>query len=150
MSTDFSTPSLPPIGWVATLKDEDRDLLASYGQFQALYPPNELIFQGDEQKHLYLVISGELEVRREVESTSVVVGTIGAGECIGEVALFDPGPASATVVALEFAQIWKIDQESLNLFLESNPVAGSHLMVGLATILSHRVRQLNAKLAEKS
>jgi len=150
MSNDFSTPTLPPIGWVANLREDDRELLASYGQFLALYPPNELIFQGDEQHHLFLLISGKLEVRREGRDNPIVVGTITPGECIGEVALFDPGPASATVVALEFSQIWKIDQVSLNLFLESNPVGGNHLMVGLATILSNRLRHLNAKMVELS
>ena len=64
MSDTFSQPTLPPIGWVADLKDEDRELLASYGEFVSAYPDRDLIEQGWEQSHLYLVVGGTLDVRR--------------------------------------------------------------------------------------
>lgn len=149
MAVELTSPNLPPIGWVATLKDEDRDLLGSYGEFVALYPEKDLIRQGQEQKHLYMVVSGLLEVRRDGLEQDIVIGRIQPGESIGEVSIFDPGPASATVRALEFSQIWKIDRDSLNSFLSNNPVAGNLVMVGLSTILSKRIRTLNARLVDQ-
>ena len=146
MSSTFDRPTLPPVGWVAELKEEDRDLLASYGEFLGVQPDHDMIRQGDEQKHLYFVISGKLEVRRIGLTDDIVVSVIDAGEAIGEIAIFDPGPASASIRALEFSQIWRIDSDSLGSFLTDNPVAGISLITHLATILSQRVRQLMTQL----
>lgn len=148
MSSPFDRPSLPSIGWVADLKTEDRDLLASYGEFIPAYPERDLIEQGWNQTHLYMVITGKLEVRREGLERDLVVGYISPGESIGEVSIFDPGPASASVRAVEFSQIWRIDRDSLNSFLGDNPGAGNLLMVGLSTILSKRIRSLSAQLVD--
>ncbi len=148
MSSTFDRPMLPALGWVADLKEEDRDLLASYGEFLGLQPDHDMIRQGDEQRHLYFIISGKLEVRRSGLEDDIVVGVIQPGEAFGEIAIFDPGPASAHVRALEFSQIWRIDSESFSSFLKDNPVAGNILMLHLATILSQRTRQLMAQLVD--
>ena len=148
MSSTFDRPTLPAVGWVAELKEEDRDLLASYGEFLGIQPDHDMIRQGDDQKHLYFVIGGKLEVRRIGLQDDVVVGVIEAGEAIGEIAVFDPGPASASIRALEFSQIWRIDSDSLGSFLADNPVAGVSLLTHLATILSQRVRQVMSQLVD--
>lgn len=149
LNAEFNSPlSLPAVGWVASLKEEDRELLASYGDFVSAQKDQTLVQQGEEQSHLYLVISGSLEVSRQGLTEDIIVGVIQTGEAIGEVSIFDPGPASATVKATEFSQIWKIDNDSLNSFLSDNPTAGNYLMVGLATILSQRMRNLNSQLVD--
>ena len=56
--------------------------------------------------------------------------------------------ASATVVAREFAQVWRISRENLEAFLETSPVAGGNLVVGIATQLSRRLRDVNERLVE--
>lgn len=146
---DFNRPTLPAMGWVTPLKEEDRDLLASYGDFMA-GPEGKVIIQaGTEQRDVYLVISGTLEVLAEVDGTETVVGSITEGESFGEVAVFDPGPASATVRGKDFAQIWHIDKQALEEFSFDNPVAGNHLLIGLATCLSQRLRGTTNRLAQK-
>lgn len=148
MNSAFDRPTLPPLGWVADLKEEDRELLSSYGEFLGLQPDHDMIRQGEEQKHLYFIISGKLEARRTGISDDLVVGIIQAGETLGEIAIFDPGPASAHVRALEFSQIWRIDNESLSSFMTDNPVAGNQLLVRLATLLSQRSRMMMTQLVD--
>jgi len=148
MNSSFDRPTLPAVSWTARLKEEDRDLLASYGEFYGLQPDHDLIRQGEDQKHLFFVISGRLEARRTGLQDDVVVGIIQGGELFGEIALFDPGPASAHVRALEFCQIWRIDHDSLNDFLKDNPVSGNHLLTGLATLLSQRLRGMMVHLVD--
>ncbi|MEM6822909.1 MAG: cyclic nucleotide-binding domain-containing protein [Verrucomicrobiota bacterium] len=148
MSTEFDRPTLPEAGFLAGLPEDDRDLLASYGEFRGVQPDHDMIRQGDIQEHLYFVISGKLEVRRQGVQDDIVVGTILPGESIGEISVFDIGPASASIRALEFSQVWWIDGNSLKDFIRDSPVAGNHIMLGLATILSKRVRTLSSQLVD--
>ena len=70
------------------------------------------------------------------------------GDTIGEVNIFDPGKASASVVSKSsVSQVWKIDRSSLERFLESNPEAAPRLLVNVATQLSKRLRKTNEKVA---
>ncbi len=130
------------------IPEDDRDLLASYGEFRGVQPDHDMIRQGEEQLHIYFVISGRLEVRRQGLEDDIVVGSISAGESIGEMSVFDQGPASANIRALEFSQIWRIDGESLKQFINDNPVCGNRILLGLSTILSKRVRALSAQLVD--
>lgn len=149
MSSEFNSPTLPAMSWVSLLEDYQRELLASYGEFFKLEAGEILISDGEEQSHLHMVISGLLEARRSGLEHDHTLGAIRAGDCVGEIAIFDPGPASATVVAQEFSQIWRIDRDMLNTFLAENPEAGNYVLAGLATVLSQRVRWLNARLVER-
>lgn len=139
---------LPPSGWVAMLKEEDRDLLSSYGEFAGVHPDHDMIRQGEAQDHVYFVISGRLEVRKQGLADDIIVGVIQPGESIGEVSIFDPEPASASVRALEFSQVWKISRESLMEFITDSPVAGNTLLMGICEILCRRLRLASAQLVD--
>ncbi|MDZ4789085.1 MAG: cyclic nucleotide-binding domain-containing protein [Blastochloris sp.] len=148
MSTTFDRPTLPAVGWVANLAEDDRNLLASYGEFLGIQPDHDMIRQGEDQNQVFLVISGKLEVRRMGMQDDLVMGLIKAGESIGEIALFDVGPASASIRALEFCQVWVIDRTAITGFVTDNPVAGNLLLFGLATILSQRARTLSNQVVD--
>jgi len=148
MAESFDRPTLPKTGFLEAMADDDRDLLASYGEFRGVQPDHDMIRQGEEQQQVYFVISGKLEVRRQGLADDIVVGIISPGESIGEMSVFDAGPASASIRALEFSQIWVIDGVSLKSFIRDSPVAGNQILLGLATILSQRVRQLSRQLVD--
>jgi CRP/FNR family cyclic AMP-dependent transcriptional regulator len=148
MSGSIDRPTLPDNGLFHGLREDDRDLLATYGQFMGIQPDHDMIRQGDSQTHLYYVINGKLEVRRQGFDDDIVVGLIQTGESFGEMSVFDEGPASASIRALEFSQIWKIDGDSLKAFLNDNPVAGNSIMICIATLLSQRVRKLSQQLVD--
>jgi CRP-like cAMP-binding protein len=144
----FDRPALPPAGWVAALKEEDRNLLASYGEFVGVHPDHDMIRQGEHQNLVYFVISGRLEVRKQGLQDDIILGVIGNNESIGEISIFDPAPASASVRALEFSQVWKIDRDSLLGFIQDSPVAGNIILLGVSEILSRRLREASAQLVD--
>lgn len=144
----FDRPLLPPAGWVAQLKDEDRELLASYGEFQGIHPDHDMIRQGEPQEHVYFVISGKLEVRKQGLDDDIIVGVIQAHESIGDLGIFDPAPASASVRALEFSQVWRIGRDNLLGFIQDSPVAGNTILLGICEILSKRLREANAQFVD--
>ena len=146
MSETLSKPTLPTFSWIGHLKEDDRDLLSSYGEFFPGHPGNVIISEGSMQTEVFVVISGKLEVRAAQENgTEIVLAQIGPGETLGEISLFDPGPAAATVTAVEFSQLWRIADADLMEFMQENPGAGNVLLRTLASILAQRLRQMNPK-----
>ena len=146
MSDTLSKPSLPTFSWIGHLKDDDRELLSSYGEFFPGHPGTVIIEEGAMQTEVFVVISGRLEVHARQEDGSVAyLAQIGPGETLGEISLFSPGPAAASVTAVEFSQLWRIADDSLMEFMQENPGAGNLLLRTLASILAQRLRQMNPK-----
>ena len=146
MTDALSKPTLPTFSWVGQLKQDDRDLLSSYGEFFPAYPGTIIIEEGAMQTTLFVVVSGLLEVRaKQDDETEPLLARVGPGETLGEISLFHPGPAAATVRAIEFSQLWRIADADLIQFMEDNPGAGNVLLRTLASILAQRLRQMNPK-----
>ncbi|MFV1993916.1 MAG: Crp/Fnr family transcriptional regulator [Verrucomicrobiales bacterium] len=147
MSTDFTTPELPAIGFVADMDTDDRRLLSSYGEFIPAHEGTVIIKQGDPQNSLFMVISGLLHVQSERDGRTTLLGRLRTGDMIGEINVFDPAKASATVVSVEFSQLWRINAEMLEDFLSESPVTAANLLIAICTQLSKRVRATNEKVA---
>ena len=121
-------------------------MLSSYGEFFPGHPGNVIIEEGAMQTEVFVVISGELEVHaKQDDGNETLLARIGPGETLGEISLFDPGPAAATVTAVEFSQLWRIADADLMEFMQENPGAGNLLLRTLASILAQRLRQMNPK-----
>ena len=137
------------MGIVEPLGDDDRLLLSSYGEFLPVHPGGDLIVTGQPQDSLFFVISGKLHAVGTEGGREVLLGKIGPGETVGEINMFDPGEASATVRALEFSQVWRIDRASLEDFMNHSPLPAGHLLVGISETLSKRLRHVNEMLTLK-
>lgn len=96
------------------------------------------------------MISGSFEARRRQGEGDVLLGTIQAGEWLGEVDVFDPASAICSVFAVEPSHYWEITRERLEEFLNANHAAGIVLMIGLASTLGRRIRLITHKLAEQA
>jgi signal transduction histidine kinase len=115
------------------------------------YEPGEVLIQeGDEGDVAYLIWSGRVVVYKgELESPSVI-GYRGAGEIIGEMALLENRPRSATVVALNNLRLLRITRVDFLKILQSSPGIGVNIM----EVLSARLRAANrsrvrSELSEK-
>lgn len=147
MTKDFNTLELPSIGFVADMEEDDRRLLSSYGEFIPAHPNTVVIKQGEPQNSLFLVITGLLHVQSERDGRATLLGRLRTGDLIGEINVFDPAVASATVSAVEFSQLWRIDKEMLEEFLSESPVTAANLLVRICTQLSKRLRATNEKVS---
>jgi CRP-like cAMP-binding protein len=146
MPEPLNRPTLPTFSWIGHLKDDDRELLSSYGEFFPGHPGNVIIEEGAMQTEVFVVISGELDVRaKQEDGTETLLARVGPGETLGEISLFDPGPAAATVTAVQFSQLWRIADADLLQFMTENPGAGNVLLRTLASILAQRLRQMNPR-----
>lgn len=146
-ATSLTTPKLPALGILEPLGDDDRDILSGYGEFLPVNPEHPVIEEGMTQNGLYFVISGKLHATSTRAGHKVLLGSIQTGETIGEINLLDPAKASATVTAIEFSQVWKIDSASLEQYINEYPKSAAWLLIGIGRTLAHRLRNVNEKIA---
>ena len=140
---------LPPVGLIANLSNEDRDMFGFHGTFHFAKPGSVLIEQGKPHGKLFFIISGLFHARRSNADSDILLGPVGAGEWVGEVDIFDPSAAVCSVVAVEQSEYWVIPRADLEDFIKNYPAAGSILLIGLASTLGRRIRDLSRKMAEQ-
>jgi CRP-like cAMP-binding protein len=141
-------PELPAIGFLADMDSSHREFLASFGKFVRPHDGDALIEEGKGQHYLYLILSGVLHVVSHAGGRNLLVATLGAGDSLGEVNVFDPGTASASVIARSECLIWQISETELAGFFQDDAVAGIEFMKGLLRLEGKRIRAMNAKLAD--
>lgn len=101
---------------------------------------------GDMGLELYIITSGHIGISVDPDPTSqVFVNELRAGDCLGEMALIDNEPRSATAHVLEETQALALDKDRLHGLLMSYPELG----IGMLRALSQRLRAMSAKLAKK-
>lgn len=108
-----------------------------------------LLKEGEPVRSIYFLLSGEAEVAKEERNGSrQVIATVGKGALLGEMALVEDAPASATVVALMNFKALAFDRQAFNLLLEGCPGIGQKIFKQIARLLSQRLRTTSAQLAE--
>lgn len=145
----MSDPSavLPEMGFAVDFDEEERHQLGGFGEFLSLNEGDVLIEEGQAQNSLFMIIMGTFHVQTEATGRPVLLGNMKAGDTVGEVNIFDPGIASASVVSRSISEIWKIDRSSLEQFLEAHPRSAARFLVNVSTQLSKRLRKTNEKVA---
>lgn len=148
MSDPLAHSSLPASGITTHFTDEARSALAGYGEFVTVDPPHNLIEEGQELASMYIISSGELSVRRQGQSSEVELAKLKPGDTFGEISVFDPGPTSATITPTRPSVVWRLSLQQLEFLMNNNQKLGGMLLIGLATILSHRLREMNKKYVD--
>jgi CRP-like cAMP-binding protein len=133
-------------GILAFMDEESRRQFASYGSLVSTMPGEVLIREGEVNTHLYIVLNGTFNITTEALGNEVHLDTVGAGDCLGEVAIFNPDRASATVTSLQAGQLWSIDVDSLQQFLLDWPSSGCAAILGINIILSRRLKRANGMI----
>lgn len=88
-------------------------------------PSGEVLIQeGDVGSHFYMVLSGTLDVHQKGEK----VGTLTTGDFVGEIALLAPIPRTATVTAVEHAQVLELSRNAFFETLSSNVFFGAKII----------------------
>lgn len=101
--------------------------------------------QGDPGNELFIVAEGFLEIllADSQGESSKVLANLGAGQIIGEIAMLDHGPRSATVRAIKPTIIQVIPREAFEELCQKNLHIGYVIMRNIATDLSFKLRHLN-------
>ncbi len=113
----------------------DRSLLDKL-MIECQYVAGTVVFkEGDRGNAMYLIRSGKVVVIKGNFETPTILAYRGPGEIIGEMALLEDRPRSASIVAIEGLRMLKISRESFQELLTVNPQVGMSIMASLSARL---------------
>ncbi|MBA3531103.1 MAG: cyclic nucleotide-binding domain-containing protein [Ardenticatenales bacterium] len=104
-----------------------------------LNPDEIIIWEGEINDDVYILIQGELAVSVTQDGQPKRVGTIRPGEVFGEMAFFTREPRTATVRATEPSECFVLKDSDLHLFAFKHPST----LMQMAGALARRIASLN-------
>jgi CRP/FNR family cyclic AMP-dependent transcriptional regulator len=108
------------------------------------FKPGAVIFQeGDRGEELYIIIEGEVEIRKSTyTSSSKTLISLGQGDIFGEMAIIEKKARSATAVATKPTRLLIMNEVLFEKVIERN----SDFAKKMIRILSERLRRANTIL----
>lgn len=101
---------------------------------EVVYPAEHTIFEeGAEGDSLYLLVDGEISI---IKAETEVLSFKEIGYCIGEVALIDDKPRSATIKTITPTRLLRITRQDFYQALASQPLIGR----GMFRVLNNKIR----------
>lgn len=118
------------------LASAGRDVLSRLLEEQH-YTAGEVVFsEGGQGNAMYIVWSGRVAVVKGDLEHPALLGYRGVGEVVGEMALLEDEPRSASVIATENVRLLRITRDNFEQLLSQNPRLG----LGILSTLSARLR----------
>ena len=109
------------------------------------YADQEIICrQGEPGNCMYVIQSGDVVVLREEDGVEVAVGELGTGDVVGEMAIFEKQPRSATVRSKGRSRIMTLDKRAFLRRVHEDPSLAYKIMQKL----SGTIRRLNEELEQ--
>jgi HEAT repeat protein/ATP/ADP translocase len=121
------------------LSPEDLEQIADIAQEQ-LYSTGTLICrEGERGSTLFIIVTGKVEVIKGMGKTENVIAVREPGEFVGEMAILESAPRSATLRAQEDVRVLIIEGEAFKAILMDRP----EVAISVLQHMSTRVRQLS-------
>ncbi len=113
-------------------------------------PSGEVVFsEGDRGEFVCFVIDVELEVlKKPISGGENLLATLAKGDAIGEMALVDHMPRSATVRATTPATLTVLSKVEFEALLEKAPATGIRILQHIAHGLSVNLRRTSNRLTD--
>jgi len=110
-----------------------------YSKKYDTYLPGDTIFKkGSMGGTMYIILEGEIEIYVD----GSVVGKLFEGQVLGEMALVENEPRSATAIAKTESKIVPIDREAFLYIVKEEPLFALFVIKDL----SHKIRILNQRI----
>lgn len=147
----------------AGLPDPALRTIAEVGTEKSFGAGEVLFYEEDIGTEMYLIIDGEVEVRRlgrtpaspgaasrpratAGDALGELLVTLGRGQCVGEMSVLDDQPRSASLVAVGPVNVLGVQKEDLRDAIALCP----DLAFGLFRVLSSRLRHAAASTSGKN
>lgn len=128
----------------AHLSDEDLALISSTAIINTLEAGEVMFREGDEGDHAFVITEGELEILKTSGTREILLAVRRPGEMIGEMALLQAAPRSATVRVRRDARLICIPKAALDGLLATSPSAAR----GLFNVILKRWQSTEGRLRQ--
>ena len=118
----------------------DWEALFSYAERVKVARGNVLIRQGAEERQLYFVTSGLLEVDSASGGLSAIV-MVHPGSVVGELSFLDGKPRAAKVGAVADSDLYRLEVPDYQAFVDANPRKACDLAFAIGRVVALRLRR---------
>jgi hypothetical protein len=128
------------------LSPQDLEQIAEIAHEQ-LYSPRDIICRdGEPGNTLFIIVDGSVDVVKEKDGKEMVIAVRDAGQFVGEMAILESAPRSATLRAKTPVRVLVIEGEAFNTILLDRP----EVAVTVLRYMSTRMRELNDRVGALS
>lgn len=112
---------------------------------EQVFPAGHTVFlEGDPGDVMYIIVTGEVLIHKNVSDGAEMKITLGPGECFGEMAILDGFPRSATVTVTREGTFLTISREDFRDILRVYP----EIAFKVISILSIRLRNMGTNITK--
>lgn len=112
------------------------------GAFEKVLKAGEILFrEGERGEEMYLIRSGKVEISNSSGGAKKVLATLSEGSFLGEMAIVDDAPRSATAIALTEVSLLILDRSAFKGQIQENP-----MVEYLINSLVKRLRETNEQV----
>ena len=131
------------------IKADDLKVVARHMNFMD-FEQKEIIFsEGDKGDFICFITKGVLDVfKKNDKGNEVIIASLIRGRSLGEMAIIDDFPRSATVRSKTRSTLLILTRKGFEQILEQHPQIGIKLLKGLAKLLSMNLRKTSGLLAD--
>lgn len=105
-----------------------------------------LFMEGMQGEVFYLLKQGRVEILKKKDGKDLVIATLGAGETVGEMAVLDDEPRSASCRVAEDSLLLVVTKQSFQDILRLIPSGAVKIIMHILHNVNQRLREANRKL----
>ncbi|MBM9513203.1 cyclic nucleotide-binding domain-containing protein [Desulfogranum marinum] len=131
-------------------KMDELDIISRHMNYTEILRGDYLFSEGDKGDYMCFVVRGLLDVLKKTSNGDYrVIARLGKGNTIGEMAIIDKSPRSASVIARQPTVVIILTKKGFDILTQKYPVLGVTLLKKIMRLLSLNMRRTTSKLADK-
>ncbi len=135
MARDEKIELLRTVSLFGGLRDRELERISALADIIDLPADRRIMSQGERGTEMFVLVSGTAHIERDGES----LGDRGPGEVLGEIALLDGGPRTATVTLTEPSRLLVLARREFQTLLDEFP----EVRLQILETVAHRLRSLD-------
>jgi CRP-like cAMP-binding protein len=135
MARDEKIDLLRTVPLFRGLGDRELERISALADIIDLPADRRIMSQGERGAEMFVLVSGTVRVERD----GAVLAERGPGDVLGEIALLDGGPRTATVTLTQASRLLVLARREFQALLDEFPAVRLHVLETVA----HRLRALD-------
>lgn len=129
------------------LSAQDRKSLRGAMRKQSFACGDIIIMEKEQGGELYLLKSGRVDVLLDIAGEQVKLSDLGEGAQLGDMSFIDDTQASATIVACEDCEVYRITRDDLSRMFVYHQSVARDLTFSIMRNMSRNLRRMNHQSA---